>query len=99
MSFTTASSAERVPFGRNALLRVQLVLFLIAWAATFIGTTDRTNWFTENTLTALLIGGLCISYRKFRFSDLSYTLFHIHPAAHLRGHVHVRGEPARVLDP
>lgn len=92
MAFSTASSPERVPFGRDPLLKAYLALFLLVWAATFIGTTDRTNWFTENTLTALLIGGLCISYRKFRFSDLSYTLFFIYILLHIYGAMYTYAE-------
>ncbi len=36
MAFSTASSPERVPFGKNVLLRSYLVLFLVAWLVTFI---------------------------------------------------------------
>ncbi len=92
MAFSTASSDERVPFGRNTLLKVFLGLFLAAWLATFIGTTDRANWITENTLTALLIGGLCFSHRRFKFSDLSYTLFFIYILLHIYGAMYTYAE-------
>ena len=92
MTFTTASSPQRTAFGTNTLLKAYFVLFLTAWLATFVGTTNRANWFTENTLTALLIGGLCISYRKFRFSDLSYTLFFIYILLHIYGAMYTYAE-------
>ncbi|MBP7514678.1 MAG: DUF2238 domain-containing protein [Flavobacteriales bacterium] len=92
MTFTTASSPRRTAFGTNTLLKAYFVLFLTAWLATFVGTTNRANWFTENTLTALLIGGLCISYRKFRFSDLSYTLFFIYILLHIYGAMYTYAE-------
>ena len=92
MAFTTASSPERLPFRSNFLLKAYLLLFLAAWLATFIGTTNRANWFTENTLTSLLIGGLCISHRKFKFSDLSYTLFFVYILLHIYGAMYTYAE-------
>ena len=92
MTFTTASSEVRVPFARNSLLKAYLAVFLLAWLATFIGTTDRANWFTENTLSALLIGGLVISYRRFKFSDLSYTLFFVYILLHIYGAMYTYAE-------
>ena len=92
MTFTTASSPQRAASGTNSLLKAYLVLFLTAWLATFIGTTNRANWLTENTLTALLIGGLCLSYRKFKFSDLSYTLFFIYILLHIYGAMYTYAE-------
>jgi len=92
MVFSTASSPERIPFGKNVLLRSYLVLFLVAWLVTFIWTTDRANWITENTLTALLIGGLCWSHRRFKFSDLSYTLFFIYILLHIYGAMYTYAE-------
>lgn len=92
MTFTTASSTDRVPFRRNTLLKVQLVVFLAFWAWTFIGTTDRTNWFTENTLTILFIGGLALTHRRFRFSDLSYTLMFVYILLHVYGAMYTYAE-------
>ena len=92
MSFNTASSTARVPFAGNALLKTYLAVFLVVWLITFIGTTDRANWFTENTLTALLIGGLAIGQRRFRFSDLSYTLFFVYILLHIYGAMYTYAE-------
>ncbi len=83
--FTTAVSPTRRPFRENPLLKVYLLTFLLVWVWTFIGTTDRTNWFTENALTILFIGGLALSHRRFRFSDLSYTLMFVYILLHIYG--------------
>lgn len=85
MIFTTASSSSRTHFSNNFLLKVYALVFLLCWIATFIFTTDRANWFTENTLTFLFVLGLCLSYKKFKFSDLSYSLFFIYILLHIYG--------------
>jgi putative membrane protein len=85
MFFTTTGSADRTPFGRNFLLQFYLVVFLACWAITFVFTTDRTNWYTENTLTALFLAGLVGTYRRYRFSDLSYTLVFVYLLLHIYG--------------
>ncbi|MBP6390355.1 MAG: DUF2238 domain-containing protein [Flavobacteriales bacterium] len=92
MPFTTASSPARVPFASNTLLMVFLGVFLLFWAWTFIGTTDRTNWFTESTLTTFFIGGLVLSHRRFRFSDLSYTLMFVYILLHVYGAMYTYAE-------
>lgn len=92
MSFSTTSSIGRVKFRRNSLLKVYLSLFLIAWAWTFIGTTDRANWITENVLTILFIAGLVLTHRRFQFSDLSYTLFFVYILLHIYGAMYTYAE-------
>ena len=92
MSFTTAADPERVPFARNPLLKAYLGVFLLFWLYTFIGTTDRANWFTENVLTALLLIGLAVTQRKFRFSDLSYTLIFVYILLHIYGAMYTYAE-------
>jgi len=85
MNYTTASAASRKTFTQNTLLKVFLTVFFICWITTFINTTDRANWFTENALTVIFLVGLGISYRKFKFSDLSYTLIFIYLLLHIYG--------------
>ena len=92
MSFTTAADPERVPFARNPLLKAYLGVFLLFWLYTFIGTTDRANWFTENVLTALLLIGLATTQRRFRFSDLSYTLIFVYILLHIYGAMYTYAE-------
>ncbi|MBL7951533.1 MAG: DUF2238 domain-containing protein [Flavobacteriales bacterium] len=85
MAFTTASTVGRVPFGQNTLLKIFLGIFLLVWAWTFIGTTNRSNWITENVLTMLFIGGLAWGHKRFKFSDLSYTLMFVYIMLHIYG--------------
>lgn len=85
MVFTTASHSLRVSFKENALLKTYVFVFFICWVITFINTTDRTNWFTENTLTAFILVVLFAGYRKFKFSDLSYTLLFVYGMLHIYG--------------
>jgi putative membrane protein len=85
MAFSTAVSIDRKTFKQNHLLKIYLVIFFICWAVTFINTTNRSNWFTENVLTAIFIVLLTFTYKKFKFSDLSYTLFFIYILLHIYG--------------
>jgi putative membrane protein len=89
---TTASSPVRLPWGANRRLKAYALIFLAFWIYTFIGTTDRANWITENVLTALLLGGLVNSYRRFKFSDASYTLFFIYLVLHIYGAMYTYAE-------
>ncbi len=92
MRFTTASSPTRVPFAENRLLKAFAVAFVLIWAWTFIGTTDRANWITENVLTVLFVGGLALTHRRFRFSDLSYTLMFVYILLHVYGAMYTYAE-------
>ncbi|HMQ77662.1 MAG TPA: DUF2238 domain-containing protein [Flavobacteriales bacterium] len=92
MPFTTASSPTRVPFAENPLLKAFAGAFVLIWAWTFIGTTDRANWITENALTILFVGGLVLTHRRFRFSDLSYTLMFVYILLHVYGAMYTYAE-------
>lgn len=92
MILTSASSTQRTPFAQNTLLKVYAVLFAIIWIYTYAFTTDVANWWTENALTILFIGGLSISYKKFKFSDLSYTLMFVYIVLHIFGAMHTYAE-------
>jgi len=85
MNFSTAVNADRKTFKENHLLKIYLAIFFVCWAMTFINTPDRKNWFTENTLTAIFICSMVFTYKKFKFSDLSYTLFFVYILLHIYG--------------
>ena len=85
MLFTTTSSTTRVAFKTNRLLQICSLVFLICWITTFVNTPNRANWFTENTLTFLFLATLITSYRKFKFSDLSYTMMTVYLLLHIYG--------------
>ena len=85
MSFTTASIPHRTPFKNNRLLQFYSLIFLFLWVGTFINTPNRANWYTENILTFVFLLALTISYKKFTFSDLSYTMMTIYLLLHIYG--------------
>ena len=92
MAFSTTSSVGRIPLHQHTLLKVFLGIFLLVWAWTFIGTTDRANWITENVLTMVFIGGLALTYRRFQFSNLSYTLMFVYILLHIYGAMYTYAE-------
>ncbi len=85
MPFTLAISRHRTPFRSNTWLWVFMTVFTLIWISTFWGTTDRNNWFLENTLTFLFLIFLVFSYRKYKFSDLSYLLICVYLCLHVYG--------------
>lgn len=89
---TTASSIERQSFSENKLLKIYLIVFSILWIYTFAFTTNIANWFTENALTVVFLLGLSISFKKFKFSDLSYTLIFIYICLHVYGAMYTYAE-------
>ena len=92
MTFTTASTQGRVPFSQHNLLKFYLFFFLGFWTWTFLGTTDRANWITENTLTVIFVGGVAFSHSKFKFSDLSYTFMFVYILLHIYGAMYTYAE-------
>ena len=85
MILTTVSTATRTHFKQNRLLQFCLAIFLFFWIGTFINTTNKANWYTENTLVVLFLIGLFVSYKKFKFSDLSYSLITVYLLLHIYG--------------
>ncbi len=92
MTFTTSSSNGRVLFAKNNLLKGYLITFLLVWLYTFIGTTDYANWWIENMLTILFLIIVIFTYKKFQFSDLSYTMLWIYILLHIYGAMYTYAE-------
>jgi putative membrane protein len=67
------------------LLQICAVVFFAIWISTLTGTSNLTNWFTENTLVVIFLAGLSLTYKKFKFSDLSYVLITIYLCLHVYG--------------
>ncbi|MAG78756.1 hypothetical protein CMI39_00660 [Candidatus Pacearchaeota archaeon] len=57
--------------------KILFVIFLIIWVFLAISPSYRGIWVAENILTILFVSLLVLTYRKFKFSNLSYTLFFI----------------------
>lgn len=85
MAFTVAISADRVGLKENHWLKLFIAVFAAIWVSTFIGTSNISNWFLENTLVFLFIGFLLLTYRKYQFSDLSCLLFCVYLSLHVYG--------------
>lgn len=85
MRFTNAISDTRIPLHKNYWLLGFIIVFLVVWSNSLIGTTDTHNWILENVLTVLFIGFLITSYKKYHFSDLAYLLICIYLCLHVYG--------------
>lgn len=85
MKFTVDTSKERIPFKSNKWLWLFIIVFVIVWVNTYLGTTDLSNWFLENTLTVLSLIFLFTSFKKYQFSDLTYLFICIYLCMHVYG--------------
>jgi putative membrane protein len=81
----TASLPVRHSFKENTFLKICIAIFGIIWLSTLIGTSNLGNWFMENTLVILFLLGLTVSYKKFKFSDMSYLLMTVYLSLHVYG--------------
>ena len=64
------------------LLLIIFVVYAAAWA---INPVDRKDWTLENALTAIFVAALAFSYRRFPFSNISYTLIFVFLCLHTIG--------------
>lgn len=62
-----------------------LILYLIVWALLAINPMDRFTWFLENLLPFVFVPLLVFTYKKFKFSNLAYTLITIFIILHAIG--------------
>lgn len=85
MAFTIAISKDRIPLNKNRYLQFSLIFFVLNWINSYVGNTDTANWILENTLVFLFLSFLVFSYKKFKFSDLSYILVCIYLCLHVYG--------------
>ncbi len=85
MRYTTASSTHSVSFKENLLLKIFVLVFFCCWIKTYISTPNLANWYTENVLTIVFLLTLWMSYRKFKFSDLSYCMMFVYLLLHIYG--------------
>ena len=92
MKFSNAISEFRVPFQKNPLLISLTILFFALWTSTLVGTTDLSNWLLENALVFIALGALSLTYRRTKFSDLSYLLFFVYLCLHVYGAMYTYAE-------
>jgi len=65
--------------------KILLTIFTIFWIIIAIAPKYRGVWVAENILTVLLAALLILTYKKFKFSNLSYTLIFIFMILHVIG--------------
>jgi putative membrane protein len=63
-----------IKFKQNWFLQLLIVIFTLFWIIMAISPTDRTQWYIENILSIATVLVLIFTYRKFRFTNLSYLL-------------------------
>ncbi len=85
MPFSLAISTYRNPLRSNYWLMGCILVFVLFWANSFIGTTDVANWMLENLLVFIFLGFLLVTFRKHQFSDLSYLLICVYLCLHVYG--------------
>lgn len=85
MSFTVAISNYRTPLKANYWLWAFITIFATVWINSLVGTSNVHNWFLENTLVFLFVIFLCLTFKKFQFSDLSYLLMCVYLCLHVYG--------------
>jgi putative membrane protein len=66
----------------QAVLAVLAGLFAIEFAVLAIGPVSRSDWLLENALSVAAVGALALTYRRFRFSRISYTLIFVFLSLH-----------------
>jgi len=62
-----------------------LLVFILFWIILAVNPYSRFDWFLENILTFLFVPVLIITYKKFRFSNLSYVLLFLFMVLHTIG--------------
>lgn len=76
---------EAPPFRENRPLQFMVGWLLLFWLAMAIAPLYRFDWFLENLLVFIYGTLLTVTYRWFRFSNLSYGLFTLFLTLHLLG--------------
>ena len=82
---TSSNSLYRVPFRQNYWLISFIFLFTTLWISTLVGTNDISNWLLENTLVFVFLAILALTFRRFQFSDVSYTFIFVYLCLHVYG--------------
>jgi putative membrane protein len=66
----------------DRFVAILAVLFAIEWAALAVAPFDRADWALENALVVVAVVALAASYRRLRFSRISYTLMFVFLCVH-----------------
>ena len=84
--FTNAITETRTTADRRTPVFLLLnIIFAAAWIFFFRTATDPKDWWIENILVILFLGGLFIAKRKLNFSDLSLCCIYLFLFLHIYG--------------
>ena len=75
----------RLALSRDRFVAVLAVVFAIEWIALAIAPNDRADWALENVLVVIAVVALAASYRRLRFSQVSYALIFVFLCLHSVG--------------
>ncbi|XZF14513.1 DUF2238 domain-containing protein [Chitinophagaceae bacterium MMS25-I14] len=81
----TASLPAQSLKASSVLFAGLCIAFGAFWVSCFAGTTDLINWYIENILVLLFVVMLGLTYRRYRFSNLSYICFFVFLCLHVYG--------------
>lgn len=81
----TGSHASAASAGLSRLPRWLLALYAVLWVLTAIKPFNRQDWLLENVLVFVFVPVLVITFRRFRFSNLSYVLITVYLSFHAVG--------------
>lgn len=82
----TVSSALRRTETRHSWVPVWLLfVYLLVWSVLAVSPVDRKDWLLENILAIASVLGMVMTYRRFAFSDVSYTLITLFLLLHAVG--------------
>ena len=73
------------PFRTNRILQGLILWLVVLWIITAINPLYPRDWLLENLLVFFYAALLVVTYRWFKFSDLSYALFTLFLSLHLIG--------------
>ncbi len=62
-----------------------LLVFIVQWIFWAISPVSRKDWLLENILVFIIVTVLVLTYKKFRFSNISYLLIFIFLSIHIIG--------------
>jgi len=74
------AEAFRTPISR--FLAVLAVLFALEFGVLAIGPNSRSDWLLENALSIAAVAALALTYRRFRFSRVSYAMMFVFLSLH-----------------
>jgi putative membrane protein len=70
---------------RDRLVAVLAAVFAVWWGFLAVAPNDRADWALENVLVVVAVIALAASYRRLRFSQVSYTLIFVFLCLHSVG--------------